>query len=189
MTATPDEERWQLLSQVVEVRSPWLSMICERLRDGTGQELDYWRVERPDSLLVVTVHNDRLVLPARSYRPGVGRATLDFAGGRLEDPRMIQETAQAIVRREFKLRGDDLRDGDLFASQETLNPIGWDVDSSSSSQRLYGIAVELPRELLVPPDNVGAWYPATSLGGRELLGDLVCVQCRVMLHEWLLRNS
>ncbi|MGO9333856.1 MAG: NUDIX hydrolase [Acidimicrobiales bacterium] len=180
MTATPDGERWQLLSRMVEVRSPWLSMIGERLCDATGHEREYWRVEKPDSLLVITIQNGRLVLPARSYRPGVGRATLDFAGGRLEDPCKIGETAQAIVRREFKLA-----DGDLFVSQEELNRTGWDVDSASSSQRVYGVVAELPGELLVPEHSVGACYPATALGARELLRDLVCLQCRALLYEWL----
>jgi len=45
VTAEVDKERWQLLSRIVEVRSPWLSMIGERLRDATGHEFDYWRVE------------------------------------------------------------------------------------------------------------------------------------------------
>ena len=180
MTATPGGERWQLLSRMVEVRSPWLSMIGERLCDATGHEREYWRVEKPDSLLVITIQNGRLVLPACSYRPGVGRATLDFAGGRLEDPCMIGETAQASVRREF-----NLGDGDLFVSQEELNRTGWDVDSSSSSQRVYGIVAELPGELLVPEHSVGACYPATAPGARELLRDLVCLQCRAILYEWL----
>jgi len=90
MTAKSDEEPWLLLSQMVEVRSPWLSVIGERLRDATGREREYWRVEKPDSLLVITIQDGRLLLPARSYRPGVGRTTLDFAGGRLQDPSMIR---------------------------------------------------------------------------------------------------
>jgi hypothetical protein len=180
MTAEADKQRWQVLSQIVEVRSPWLSMIGERLRDETGQEREYWRLEKADSLLVITIQNGRLVLPARSYRPGVGRATLDFAGGRLQDPGMIRETAQDIVRREFKLNG-----GDSFVSLQELNRTGWDVDSSSSSQRVYGAVAELPRELPIPEHGVGACYPATALGARELLGDLVCVQCRALLYEWL----
>jgi hypothetical protein len=93
MTAKPDEEPWQLLSQMVEVRSPWLSVIGERLRDATGREHEYWRVEKSDSLLVITIQDGRLLLPARSYRPGVGRTTLDFAGGRLQDPSMIPDGA------------------------------------------------------------------------------------------------
>jgi hypothetical protein len=183
MTTSPDEQRWNLLSQIVEIRSPWLSMIGERLRDGTGQEREYWRVEKPDSLLVITVRDGRLILPRRAYRPGVGRTTLDFAGGRLEDPSLIAETAQTIVRREFKLS-----DSDLLASQESLNSIGWDVDSSSSSQRVYGIVAELHQDVPISDDDVGASYPATSLGGRELLRDLVCVQCRAVLYEWLGRD-
>ena len=107
-------------------------------------------MEKPDSLLVITIQDGRLLLPARSYRPGVGRTTLDFAGGRLQDPSMIPETAQVIVRREFNLGGDD-----LFASLEGLNRVGWDVDSSSSSQRLHGTVAELPRDLLVPESSIG----------------------------------
>ena len=183
VTAEADKERWQLLSRVVEVRSPWLSMIGERLRDATGHEFDYWRVEKPDSLLVITIQDGRLVLPARSYRPGVGRATLDFAGSRLEDPGTIAETTQATVRREFNL--DRCEE---FVSLQQLNGTGWDVDSSSSSQRVYGVVAELPRELLIAEQSVGACYPATALGARELLGELACVQCRVLLYEWLEQN-
>jgi hypothetical protein len=178
-----DERPWQRLSQIVEIRSAWLSMVGERLRDGTGCEVEYWRVEKPDSVLVITVHDGRLVLPARSYRAGVGRVTLDFAGGRLEDPGTIAETSAAIVRREF-----NLRDGDIVTTEEVLNPAGWDVDSSTSSQRVYGVVMELSLKAPLPDVCVGASYPATDQGGRELLRDLDCVQCRVVLHEWLDRG-
>jgi hypothetical protein len=78
MTDAPDEDRWQVLSRMVEVRTPWMSMIGERWREVAGQELEYWRAEKPDSLLVVTVHDGRLIAPVRSLRPGVGRTTLDL---------------------------------------------------------------------------------------------------------------
>jgi hypothetical protein len=183
MTDAPGEDQWLVMSRMVEVRSAWLSLIGERWRDGTGQELEYWRVEKPDSLLVVTVHNDRLIAPVRSFRPGVGRTTLDLAGGRLDDPNRVAKTAQAIVRREFELTGDD-----LFASQEALNLVGWGVDSASSSQRVFGVAAELRRDVQVPADRLGASYPATRAGGRELLSELVCLQCRALLSEWLERH-
>jgi len=183
MTDAPDEDRWQVLSRVVEVRTPWLSMIGERWRDGTGRELEYWRVEKPDSVLVVTVHDGRLIAPVRSFRPGVGRTTLDFAGGRLDDPSTLAQTALAIVRREFKLNADD-----LFESQESLTLVGWDVDSATSNQRVFGVAAEMRREVLVPDNHLGASYPATSAGGRELLSELVCLQCRAVLSEWLERH-
>jgi hypothetical protein len=37
MTAETDEEHWQVLSRMVEVRLPWLSMLGERLRDATDR--------------------------------------------------------------------------------------------------------------------------------------------------------
>jgi hypothetical protein len=183
MSDAPDEDRWQVLSRVVEVRTPWMSMIGERWREGAGRELEYWRVEKPDSLLVVTVHDGRLIAPVRSFRPGVGRTTLDFAGGRLDDPSTRAQTARAIVRREFKLGADD-----LFVSQEPLNLVGWDVDSATSSQRLFGIVAVLRPAVQIPDDCLGASYPATSAGGRELLSELVCLQCRAVLIAWLDRQ-
>lgn len=183
MTELHEEERWEVVSRIVEVRSSWLGLIGERLRDGAGHEREYWRVEKPNSLLVVTVHRGRLILPVRAYRPGVGRSTLDFAGGRLETPANAAKAAAAIVRREF-----DLSVPDPFESHERLNVTGWDVDSSTSSQRVYGIAVELNRDAVIHEANIGASHPATVTGGRELLGDLVCVQCRAVLGAWLERQ-
>jgi major membrane immunogen (membrane-anchored lipoprotein) len=183
MTDAPDEDRWQVLSRMVVVRRPCMSMIGERWREESGRELEYWRVEKPDSLLVVTVHDGRLIAPVRSFRPGVGRTSLDLAGGRLDDPSTLAQTALAIVRREFKLSADD-----LFESQEPLNLDGWDVDSATSSQRVFGVAVELRRDVQVLDDRLGASYPATCAGGRELLSELVCLQCRAVLSAWLERH-
>ena len=183
MTDARDEDVWQVLSRTVEVRTPWLSLIGERWRKGAGEEVDYWRVEKPNSLLVITIHDRRLIAPLRSFRPGVGRTTLDFAGGRLDDPSALAQAAVAIVRREFRLNSDD-----LFEFQEPLNLIGWDVDSATSSQRVFGIAAELRRDVHVPDDRLGASYPSTNAGGRELLSELVCLQCRAVLSEWLARH-
>ena len=183
MTDAPDEDRWQVLSRMVEVRTPWMSIIGERWREEAGREFEYWRVEKPDSLLVVTVHDGRLIAPVPLFRPGVGRTTLDLAGGRLDDPSTLAQTALAIVRREFKLNDDD-----PFESQEPLNLVGWDVDSATSSQRVFGVAAELRREVMIPDDHLGASYPATRAGGRELLTELVCLQCRAILSEWLERH-
>ncbi len=162
MTVAADSERWKVLSRLVEIRSHYLTMIGERLQDTRGRELEYWRVEKPDSLLIITIQRGRMVLPARSYRPGVGRTTLDFAGGRLEDPDRITETALEIVQREFELDG-----GDPLVSLEPLTSAGWDVDSSSSSQQVYGVVAELTPARTVPERAIGACHPATAQGARE----------------------
>lgn len=175
---------WRRLSQIAELRTPWLSVFGERLRDQTGQELEYWRIERPDSLLVVTEHRGRLILPAPSYRPGVGRATLDLAGGRLRHAGAIPETAREIVQREFDLPGEE-----GVVSQSLLNPDGWDVDSSVSTQRLYGVSLEIADDVDIPASRVGASFAATPNGGREALACLACVQCRAVLAEWVARSG
>ncbi len=174
------DDHWRLLSQIAELRTPWLSVFGERLRDESGHELEYWRIERPDSLIVVTVHRGRLILPAPSYRPGVARVTLDLAGGRLRHASTIPETAREIVRREFDLPGEE-----GAAVQSVLNPDGWDVDSSVSTQRLFGVSLELADGVDLPASRVGASYPATPKGGMEALRSLACVQCRAVLSEWV----
>ena len=184
MTESREDDRWDVVSRIVEVRSAWIAVIGERLRDATGHEREYWRVEKPDSVLVITLHRRRLILPVRAYRPGVGRSTLDFAGGRLDPGGTPAAAAAAIVRREFNLSAPD-----LFESQDQLNDTGWDVDSSSSSQQIYGVVVELNREVMVPEAVIGGAYPATPTGGRDLMRDLVCVQCRAVLATWLARQS
>lgn len=88
-----------------------------------------------------------------------------------------------VALRGFWLNGDD-----LFESQEPLNLVGWDVDSATSSQRVFGVLAELRREVQVTDDRLGASYPATNAGGRELLSELVCLQCRAVLSEWLERH-
>ena len=131
---------------------------------------------------MITVQQDRLLLPVRMHRPGVGRTTLDLAGGRLEDRSLLTATTRDIVRREF-----GIEEAEPIASAELLNTVGWDVDSSSSSQRLYGIVASLHPRVAVPGEHLGVSYPATRIGGQDLLADLACVQCRAVVCEWLTR--
>ena len=112
----------------------------------------------------------------------MGRTTLDFAGGRLEEPGRIAETARTIVQREL-----ELDDGDPLLSLEPLNSTGWDVDSSSSRQCVFGAVAELAAHRTVPERAVCALVSATALGASELLVELVGVQCRA-LYEWLQQN-
>ncbi|WP_228040136.1 hypothetical protein [Nodosilinea sp. LEGE 07088] len=42
--------------------------------------LEYWRVEKADSVIILPLQNQRLILPPHTYRPGMGKLTLDFQG-------------------------------------------------------------------------------------------------------------
>jgi len=55
---------WQTLSRIAEVRSRWITLVAERHRDGEGRELEYWRIETSNSLLVVVEYRNELILPA-----------------------------------------------------------------------------------------------------------------------------
>ncbi|MCU0519060.1 MAG: hypothetical protein MUC60_19785 [Oscillatoria sp. Prado101] len=72
------ENRWQTLDKFVEIRSPWLTLIGEHLQDNRGRILEYWRVEKADSAVILTLQNGNLILPPPTDRPGLGQATLDF---------------------------------------------------------------------------------------------------------------
>ncbi len=171
-----------LLSRLVEVRSPWLTVIGERYEDAAGNQLDYWRVEKPDSVVVVALHRGEILLPPRAFRPGVSRVALDLPGGRLQPGEAVVDAAIRVVQREL-----GLPDASGVKSVEQLNGTGWDVDSSTSSQRLYGAVCELADQLQVPRQYIGASYPATEAGVTRLLSDLSCLQCREVLREWRAR--
>ena len=119
MTSSSSGDQWQTLSQIVEIRSQWITLVAERLRDNKGREFEYWRIEKSNSLLVVVEYRDLLILPQPTYRPGVARVTQDLAGGRFDESLSKRSTAQKILRREFRLAGT------VKASITELNKTGW----------------------------------------------------------------
>ena len=172
----------RLLGRLVEIRSQWLTVVGERYEEEAGAQLDYWRVEKADSVVVVTIQRGQLILPPRTFRPGVSRVTLDLPGGRMTPGEPVADAAARVVVREL-----GLTDTSAIKSVEQLNGTGWDVDSSTSNQRLYGAVCELSEHALVPPERSGAAYPATEAGLSMLLSDLACLQCREVLREWRAR--
>jgi hypothetical protein len=169
----------RLLSRLVEIRSPWIGVVAERFEEAPGHELDYWRVEKPDSVVVVTVLRGQILLPPATYRPGVSRVTLDLPGGRVNPGEAVTDAAARTVLREL-----GLTDAGAIKNIDQLNGTGWDVDSSTSNQRLFGAVAELADNVQVPSDRLGATYPANEAGTSALLSVLACLQCREVLREW-----
>lgn len=167
----------------MEIRSRWITVVAEHLRDSQGHELEYWRIEKSNSLLVVVEYRDLLVLPHPTYRPGVARVTQDLAGGRFDGSLSKRSAAQEILRREFRLSGA------VKASITELNKTGWDVDSSTSNQQLYGVVANVDASTEIPSSQIGTSYPATVGGGRSLRDDLTCLQCRAVVEAWIDRRT
>ena len=173
------ESDWKTLERFVEIRSPWLTLIGEKLQDERQQILDYWRVEKADSVVIITIQNDRFLLPKSYYRPGLGRATLDFPGGRVLPKQTAVDAVPKILSRELGIGESDIID------LKPLNKIGWAINSSFSNQKLYGFVAEIGSEITVTPELLTpAIYTTNAIGVNNLLQDLTCLQCRAVLLEW-----
>ncbi|MGB3513898.1 MAG: NUDIX hydrolase [Microcoleaceae cyanobacterium] len=170
--------KWKTLDRFVEISSPWLTLIGENLEDDQGQVIDYWRVEKADSVVILPIQSDNLLLPIPMYRPGVGEKTLDFPGGRMVSGQTPAGIVPKILQRELGITAA------AIADLTPLNTTGWAINSSFSNQKLYGFVVEIDPTLSISNKLLGATYPTTKSGISNLLQDLICLQCRSVLLEW-----
>jgi hypothetical protein len=170
---------WNKLSEIVQLRSPWLTLIGERLQDDGDRILDYWRVEKADSVVILTLHQGRFCLPKPCYRPGLGEMTLDFPGGRVSAEASPEAAALAVLQRELGVTSSQV------TQLQPLSDRPWAINSSFSNQKLWGFVAEiaddapLDASLLTDTD-----YPCNEAGIAALLTDLTCLQCRAVLLEW-----
>lgn len=177
---------WQIHDRFVEIQSRWLTVIGEHLQDQQGNTVEYWRVEKADSVIVIPIQDQQFLLPQPSYRPGVGQATLDFPGGRLAPGADLRETACDILIRELGIPAA------AIAALEPLNSQGWAINSSFSNQRLYGWVADITADSAFNSVNSAGpilRYPIDAGGLRSLLQDLTCLQCRSVLQDWYLTTQ
>jgi hypothetical protein len=159
----------------MQLSNPWLSLIGERLETPDGQVLDYWRIERADSAIIVPIWRQQLILAPPTYRPGIGEVMLDFPGGRIPASSSPTEAAHAILQRELGLKAEAVQ------TLTSLNSTGWPINSSLSDQRLFGFWAQLSDELNVTESNNFPAFPFTQAGVAQLLAVLPCLQCRSVL--------
>lgn len=174
-----ESKTWETLSRFVEIKSPWLTLIGEKLKDDQDRLLDYWRVEKADSVIVIPVQNQQLLFPIPTYRPGIGSITLDFPGGRVPTGVSPHEGVLAILNKELGIQPEDLK------QLRPINNLGWFVNSSFSNQQLYGFVADVASTVTVDSSYLGSTYPLTTSGIEHLLAQLTCLQCRALLLEWL----
>ena len=172
------KSHWKTLDRIVEINSHWVKLIAEHLENTEGQILEYWRVERADSVVVLTIQDNKLLFPVPMYRPGIGETTLDFPGGRVSAGETAAAAVPSIIKKELGVTEDGI---DRIVP---INAIGWAINSSFSNQKLYSFVVELHPETTVNPELIGAAYSITPAGISDLLNKLICLQCRALLLEW-----
>ncbi|HEY9617478.1 MAG TPA: NUDIX hydrolase [Microcoleaceae cyanobacterium] len=169
---------WQTCDRFLELRSHWFTLIGEHLIDDRQQPLDYWRVERADSVIVLPIQSAQLILPPPAYRPGISRCSVDFPGGRRPEDKLPEVAAGLILQRELGV------DPTAIADLTPLNTEGWAVNSSFSNQRLYGFVASIQPEFELPNDRIGMRVAITDTGIQALLKTLICLQCRALVLQW-----
>ncbi len=172
---------WQVLETLARIENPWLTLIGERFRDETGKDLTYWRVERSDSVIVIPIYMQTFILPRQYYRPGVGKMTFDFPGGRHDPSHDLEHSAYRVLQKELQIEPEYVKD------MAMLNPDGWNVDSSFSNQRVFVFEACISREIKLNYDLIETRLPTDSDGFQKLLSSLHCLQCRCALLEWMSR--
>jgi len=172
-------ESWQTLDRILTLETRWFTLIGEHLQDHQGIVREYWRVERVDSVIVIPIQRDRIILPVPMYRPGIGELTWDFPGGRCPVNQSPAEVVEAILARELDLQTPAVEH--LIA----LTPeTGWAINSSFSNQKLYGFVAQLKPDLAIPAERLAGTYANNSEGFQALLAMIQCAQCRLVLREW-----
>ena len=175
-------KNWTLIETLVKLENKWITLIGERVENASGRLLDFWRVERSDSIIIIPIHETQLILPVPQYRHGIGKTTLDFPGGRYEGKDDLKDAAKSILKRELHLDAVDT---------VKLNPIneeGWIVDSSFSNQRIFSFEARFTSEVKLNPSLVYMRKQANNSGAKEILEVLSCLQCRCVLLEWMQGN-
>lgn len=170
---------WKMLEEVVRVRSKWVTLVGERWLCDKGKQVEYWRVEKADSVIVLPVRAGELLCVQPTFRPGVGRKTLDFPGGRLPGGMRPEDLVPPLLARELGVAPDAVE------RVTPLNSVKWLVNSSFSDQGLWGFVAQIDAEGLIPDSQIGARVPADESGAKLLMDQLDCLQCRAVLSEWL----
>lgn len=156
------------LGRQVIAHSKWATVYKDKVLSNGGHKLEYWCVDRSDSVIVLARQKNAFLLTDPQYRPGVDLKTLDFPGGRL-DALEPQQAADVALRRELQLPESVPLQFTLLTRRPLI------VDSAFSSQKLYGYTVEIP---------AGIQVEAKQYHENELLNKLQCLQCRALLLEW-----
>lgn len=172
--------KWSQLHTIAQLGSPWVTLCCERWQNEQGIELDYWRVEKADSVIVLPIWRHFILLPQPYFRVGINQLTDDFPGGRVLPGKTLQEAVVEILQRELGIMAE------VITKMNSLNQHGWFINSSFSNQKLYAFSVEINPNYWVVPAKVSGYFGSNKAGITALLKRLGCLQCRAVLLEWLL---
>jgi hypothetical protein len=171
--------KWQVLASIVSIENAWIRLTGEYILDDKGRKLTYWRIDRTDSVIIIPIHNDEIILPKPFYRHGIKDVAYDFPGGRHDGKKSFKENACQILERELGISKEDL------ISLVPVNDQGWSVDSSFSSQRVFVFEAVLKNTAEISLNMIGLKVPMDKNGVSTILEKINCIQCRCTLLDWM----
>jgi hypothetical protein len=174
---------WHKLDTFVMIQSPWLTLIGEKWQDEQQKSIDYWRVEKADSVIIIPVYNHQFLLPKPMFRPGIGGITLDFPGGRLLANYSSISMVSLILKRELDIPET------AIISIDPIHETPLIINSSFSNQKLHGFVANLDPQWELSSEKIGEVYQNNQEDIQQLLKRLTCLQCRSLLLEFWLKNS
>jgi len=171
-------KKWVLKNEISRIHSKWVTVFCEQWLDDTEAELEYWRVEKDDSVIVVPIQNEQIICAAPYFRPGIKALSLDFPGGRLHANKSKREAVSSILLRELGVPEQKI------LTITPLNKDKWIINSSFSNQGLWSFVATIDSNHKIPSSRIGARERADITGASALLKKMNCLQCRAVLQEW-----
>ena len=170
---------WKLRDTFLNIATNWVRLIGESYTDQDGKDIEYYRVEKTESVIVLPIYKDLIYCAPASFRPGVQRSTLDFPGGRIIENKSIKDSALAILGRELGVSAERIEDMQVMDSQ------GWPINSSFSNQKLFGVIAYMSSGLDDSSADTGGCFSINPEGISDLLARIDCAQCRLVLFHYL----
>lgn len=168
---------WSKKKEIIRMENQWLTLFGESWFDGVDN-IDYWRVERASSLIIIPLWKGYIVLPEPQFRVGVNKQTLDLPGGRYNETKDFDMVVLSILKKELNVNSSDI------ISVNKLHKEGWEVDSSFSNQKLYSVAINLKNDW-VPKEGFQLFH-SNDIGIVKILNNITCLQCRSVIMHWFI---
>ncbi|WP_367155410.1 hypothetical protein [Methylomonas sp. HYX-M1] len=173
---------WTYIAKIASFSSPWIELIGERWQDPNNRLIDYWRTVSADSVIIIPIQNKQILVPDKTFRPGIGIETLDFPGGRFSHVDTIETSIEEILNRELGISINQIESiSSIYSNPKYIN-------SSTSNQKLFGYYANIrscEENNFLPHFR----FNLNQHDLNDLLSQLDCLQCRALLLESLKSNN
>jgi len=169
---------WKKNANILTLKSKWVDIYCDSY-SVDKETIEYWTVQRPSSLIILTIHNEDFILLKNNFRPGINELAIDFPGGRLENNNLF-ENAKKILQRELSLEENDY-------ILSLLSDTGFPSDSSFSSQKVYYGIAKIKMDVILEEETFMRYNISSER--EELFKKLTCLQCRCGAFEYIMQHT